>query len=647
MSPAWCLTSPARRLCSTASPIARTSINFSDVDLGAELIGGKWRDRQHARRCAFVATAVRRDDYAMAEPQHPASGTAVYRFVGFGEPARQGRHVPDHRHRSGDGHCDNGLSGRREFRLQPTREAIAPGRTSRRASSITRPATIRSRSRPAMRRSPGTRSRRHGQTSSRRNRILRFSIVRRASISLATTRGRKVAPMLLCSPRLRAASMVISIPARERTGHISSTAAAASNVGYQWGGIGYSQMVSWLFSHEIPQPDPRGNPAVPFLSTGQWRIEGPSGFTNTTVQLQESGLYDQWAQDVVTKSLLTGHITAAASASTGTLTLDAATTFPMWEGEIIDCVTVSGSCNVGPLSGVYITSIASGAWGASGSVYNIALAPVTAGVSTSSSQALQNPVFYSGSGPAYYAGTLNDVTVQSQGLAGTVSRNPHTAEGFAGGRRATSRWAAMIYCHNGGACDDPKLSRANDTAAGTPSPAFDYSTTYQASHAATWTGNTVTISGGLTAHARPFVVGQAFSCASCATGLVITSLSVPPTQSTATGAGEVGQTFTFTAKNAAGASIGGSGTGTVTGRLHVGKRRVELHQCRHRAHRQRGDRDRHLRREQPQRQCAELRRAERQVPRQRNRRDRADLPRRHAAIDVRECRRSAADRLRL
>ena len=187
---------------------------------------------------------------------------------------------------------------------------------------------------------------------------------------------------------------------------------------------------------------------------------GAVAIYNTTVQLQESGLYDQWAQDVVTKSLLTGHITAAASASTGTLTLDAATTFPMWEGEIIDCVTVSGSCNVGPLSGVYITSIASGAWGASGSVYNIALAPVTAGVSTSSSQALQNPVFYSGSGPAYYAGTLNDVTVQSQGLAGTVSRNPHTAEGFAGGRRATSRWAAMIYCHNGGACDDPKLSRA-------------------------------------------------------------------------------------------------------------------------------------------------------------------------------------------
>ena len=49
------------------------------------------------------------------------------------------------------------------------------------------------------------------------------------------------------------------------------------------------------------------------------------------------------------------------------------------------------------------------------------------------------------------------------------------------------------------------------------------------------------------------MVGQAFSCASCNSGLVITSLSVPPTESTTAGAGEVGQTFTFTAANAAGA----------------------------------------------------------------------------------------------
>jgi hypothetical protein len=81
---------------------------------------------------------------------------------------------------------------------------------------------------------------------------------------------------------------------------------------------------------------------------------------------------------------------------------------------------------------------------------------------------------------------------------------------------------------------------------------------------ATWTGNTVTISGGLAAHARPFVRGQAFFCSSCNSGLVIDSLSVPPTQSTATGAGEVGQTFTFVVKNASGQAIGGSGSGAVT-----------------------------------------------------------------------------------
>ena len=328
-----------------------------------------------------------------------------------------------------------------------------------------------------------------------------------------------------------------------------------TNVGYQYGGLSYSQMISWLFDAKFPALIPGANPGVSFIATGQWRVEGPKAFLEQADLLD--GVHDQWTQDVATQSLFTGHTTAA----TSKLTLDADTTYPMWEGEILGCVTLSTNCNIGPYSGNYITGLASGAWGKSGSTYTLGGTVID----TIASQALQNPVFYSGLGPAFYAGTLNDVLVQSQGLSGTTGRNPHTAAGFTGGRRAASRWAAMIYCHNGGSCDDPKLSRANDSAAGTPSPAFDYSTTYQASHAATWSGNTVTISGGLAAHARPFVVGQAFSCASCASGLVITSLSVPPTESTTAGAGEVGQTFTFTAANAAGASIGGSGSGTVTG----------------------------------------------------------------------------------
>ena len=263
----------------------------------------------------------------------------------------------------------------------------------------------------------------------------------------------------------------------------------------------------------------------------------------------------------------------------------------MWEGEVVDCVAVSSTCKVDGLSGAYITSLASGAWGASGSVYNIALSPVAAGVSTSASQALQNAVFYKGSGLAAYVGTLNDIAVENGGLAGTAGgrSGTHPAQGFTGGRRVGARWAAMIYGAEGGMASDPTLDRVKadggtngcDAASGA-APCFNDGKSgggtvdggpYKASFAtATWTGNTVTISGGLAAHARPFVVGQAFFCSGCNSGLVITALSVPPTQDTArmipggttVAAGENGQTFTMTVKNAAGQAIGGSGSGAVT-----------------------------------------------------------------------------------
>jgi hypothetical protein len=330
-----------------------------------------------------------------------------------------------------------------------------------------------------------------------------------------------------------------------------------SNVGYQFGGIGYSQMISWLYGTKFPALVPGANPSVPFITTGQWRIEGPSLFSNTNLPLD--GVHDQWTQDVATSSTFSGTIASSV------LTLSTDAVGPMWEGEIVNCAPVTTNCGVGPLSGVYITSLASGAWGKNGSTYNLAGSP--SNVATAA--ALHNPVYYSGPGPAYYAGTLNDVIVQTTGLAGTTGRAPHTSNGFTGGRRATSRWAAMIYGANGGNATDPKVDRVKADATGCDTsalaaPCFDVGTTYQASHAATWSGNTVTISGGLTAHARPFVVGQAVSCSGCNSGLVITSLSVPPTQSTATGAGEIGQTFTFTVNNASGQTIGGSGTGTVT-----------------------------------------------------------------------------------
>lgn len=325
-----------------------------------------------------------------------------------------------------------------------------------------------------------------------------------------------------------------------------------SNVGYQYGGIGYSQMVSWLFGTKFPNTIPGASPNVQFITTGQWRSDGPSLFSTHSFDV----IFEQWAQDAVTSSTFSGTVSGSV------LTLTTGSVGPMWEGEVLGCVTYNvTTCPIGPLSGAYITSLASGAWGAIGSTYNLSVSP-----GNLTNQPIKNPIFYSGSGPAFYVGSLNDIIVQNLGgLSGTTGRSPHPEHGFTGARRATSRWAAMVYgANNSNPNADPKFSRANDSVAGTPSPAFDYSTTYQASHAATWSGNTVTITGGLAAHARPFVVGQAFSCASCASGLVITSLSVPPTESTVTGAGEVGQTFTFKANNAAGAGIGGSGTGTVT-----------------------------------------------------------------------------------
>jgi hypothetical protein len=336
---------------------------------------------------------------------------------------------------------------------------------------------------------------------------------------------------------------------------------SGSNAGYQYAGLGYSQMVSWLYGTKFPALIPGASANVSFLCTGQWRVEGPSAFGNPNQLLD--GSYDQWAADACTQSIISGQIASSV------LTLKADTTFPMWEGEILNCAPVTTNCTNGPLSGVYILGLHAGSpagWGKNNSTYDLAGSPANVSVTST----LQNPVFYSGIGPAVYVGTLNDIIVQSQGLTGTIGRNPHTTDGFTGGRRATSRWAAMIAGANGLNASDPKVDRVKADAAGCDAaalaaPCFDVGTTYQATFStATWSGNTVTISGGLAAHARPFLVGQAFSCASCASGLVITSLSVPPTESTAAGAGEVGQTFTFTAKNAAGASIGGSGSGAVT-----------------------------------------------------------------------------------
>jgi hypothetical protein len=333
-------------------------------------------------------------------------------------------------------------------------------------------------------------------------------------------------------------------------------AGSTANIGIQYGEVGYSQMVSGLYGSQFPNTIPGSSAATPFIAALHWRAEGPFAFTYPAAQ--QEGACVQWAEDISTKSMFSGTI------SGGVLTLSANAVGPMWEGEII------GGSTLGSFTGIYITSLNSGAWGASGSKYNLAGA---SGVSITDS--FFNDVYYKGSGPAFYAGTLNDIAVQAGGLAGTTGYSAHAVNGPTGGPRSGRRWGAMISqgLNNSATPNDPTPDRvkANATgcdAAAIAAPCFDIGTTYQASHAATWspTGNVVTVSGGLAAHARPFVAGQAFNCSGCDTGLVITSLSLPPTQDvTRTNAGEVGNTFTFTVANASTQAIGGSGTGTVTG----------------------------------------------------------------------------------
>jgi hypothetical protein len=375
-----------------------------------------------------------------------------------------------------------------------------------------------------------------------------------------------------------------------------------SQNGYQFGGIGYSQMVSWLFDTRFPNVIPGASQNVQFLTTGQWRIEGPVAFSQQSDFFD--GITEQDAQDMATKSTFSGTVSIALNATVGTVTLSGPATGPMWEGQIIGCVTYSlTNCPVGPLSGVYLTGLASGAWGASGSVYNLASAAGPA-VAMGTAEPMQNAVDYSGPGPVLYAGTLNDIIVQNSGFSGTTGRNPHPSNGFTGGRRATSRWAAMIWSASAAnpnqttdpnLAADPKNDRVAADAGGCDlaalaAPCFDIGsgpgTHYPATSSSVgWTtAGLFTVTGGLAAHARPFVVGQAVSCSpACGSGLVITSLSVSPTESTATGAGEVGQTFTFqTAAPSGGAlpssnvSSGGTATASCFGTSGSGSSCIDI-----------------------------------------------------------------------
>jgi hypothetical protein len=330
------------------------------------------------------------------------------------------------------------------------------------------------------------------------------------------------------------------------SGHIFaggiSDEAVFPSMGYPLGSIGYTQSVSWLYDTRFPTTIPGQSASTPFICANYWRSEGPidliapSGVNNSI----KTSLFEQWSEDMCAPSTFSGFI------ASGVLTLTSAVTGSNWEGEIVG--------GPGVTAGTFILDLKTGTWGANGSTYDLGGSPANVG-SLGSPVAMKNAVFYLGPGPAFYAGPMNDVAVQTNGsLAGTTGQSPHPWNGFAGGRRVASRWAAEIWggLTNVANASDPTLDRVKADASGCDTsalaaPCFDIGNTFAASHSATIAGAQITVTGGIAAHARPFVVGQLLACSGCTTGRFITSIDVPPTQSTTTGAGEVGQTFHITA----------------------------------------------------------------------------------------------------
>ena len=344
-----------------------------------------------------------------------------------------------------------------------------------------------------------------------------------------------------------------------------------SGVGYALWAPTYTQQLAYIYGTRVPTI---AGVSTPVLIATYWRTLGAGDFGSGNAVGNEG--CTQWGEDAGVSSHMSGYVTAG---GTPTLTLTSATTDPIWEGEILGCNPYSQSCAL-PL-GTKIVALTSGTFGASGSVYSLTAPSSQGGAaaipnygSSGTPVALLNAVYYgdapqAGGAPAYYSASLSDIAIISGGPG--VGLNSHPQNGFNGvgrvGRRIGATAAAWL---TGGrsqtTANPPTLSRSKSAAGGCDSaaavsPCFDIGSTYQASATATWSGSTATISGGLAAHGRPFTPGMLVGCSGCNSGLVIVSVSAPPTQSSVSGAGQVGNTFTFTASG----TIGGSGSGTITG----------------------------------------------------------------------------------
>ena len=333
--------------------------------------------------------------------------------------------------------------------------------------------------------------------------------------------------------------------------------------------VGLAHQLNYFFGTRLA--DLHGGLAnQPLLTTGQWRGLGTQSMLGY-FSFQGNLDCEQYDQDAATKSQFSGTIGSAGGTSgayTAVLTLSGAATGPMWEGEAIECNPYSATC-VLPL-GAEIVSLASGTWGASGSTYNLTTDSTTTSFTAAASAgtlALHNALWYTG-GNAAYVGPYNDLSMQAGVGAGYAVE---TGGGVTGairyGHRAGVEIGAALSGHPEHG-SDPTLDRTTFTGcdgSATTSPCGDVGSTYAASASGAISGHTATFSSGLSAGARPFVPGMAVTCAGCNSGLVITSVSLPPTQSTAAGAGQIGQSFSISATNAAGQGFGVSTTETVTG----------------------------------------------------------------------------------
>jgi hypothetical protein len=309
------------------------------------------------------------------------------------------------------------------------------------------------------------------------------------------------------------------------------------------GACGYTQEVSWLYNTKYPTLIPGQSASTPFLSGNYWRSEGANQLIAPGVagNAPRTESFDAWSVDVGTASNFSGTI------SGGVLTLTAAATGRMWEGEVL-------AGNGIPACVITITSRAGGAWGAIGSTYNLAAISGVTVPTIGTATAMTNAVYYLGPSPAFYIGPANDLNVQNSLLAGSTNQGAHPTKGFAGGRRIAARWAAgaMGAMTTPANASNATLDRSIPTGCTTPSPCLDVGTggaggSFAASHSGTIQGAQITITGGISPHALPFVVGQEIFCTGCAAGHFIKSIDVPSTADQRAGAGEVNQTFHVTA----------------------------------------------------------------------------------------------------